>query len=889
MEKQTSPGASTELTLDKGWIAKRFNDIVPREEDEETPEYIIRVGRTLTSGDYAPQDLMEAIVPGTVLSTLVHNGIYQDPYSGDNVKSIPDIYNAGRDFYTYGFYTTFDLPIGFAGQRACLQFRGINYSADVFLNGTKVNSSPLQGMFLRHFLDITNLASFGSPNHLAVIVYPVDHPGDVSQGGQGGDHQIAQDVTAQYVEGWDWVIPIPDRNTGIWDRVSARTSGPVVIRDPHVITQLPNGAQGAALITISADLCNGSDAAQSGTLTYTLEGQTQSQDFDLNPGETKTITFSSLSLTNPRLWWPNGYGAQELYDVDFSVNVLGYGSSDTESVRFGVREITSEIDSSTQGRVFSVNGQQIFVRGGNWICSDAMLRLSAKRYHDEVRFHAEMNLNMIRVWGGSIAERPEFYDACDEFGLLVMQEFWMTGDCNGTWGAGSTSWPLDHNLYINCAADTVKLLRNHPSLCFWCGGNELNPSMQPPPDIEAALTGKIMPNLDGMPNMPGTARLYIPSSLSEGLGPGDGPYGIVTTASYYKVGLNRFSFNPELGSVGTPVVETLRRFLSTEALANFPVDQNWGQEWRLHTYIPYSNPQDNCPDQIATYGNPKTVDDFALRAQIINYVQYRALYEGASKYMWTKYAGILVWKSQNPWTGLRGQFYDWYLDQTGGYYGARKACEPVHVQLNWDDLTFGIINCTSDTLTNLEVQYTIYHYLTGEQLTQQSEAVAQVGASSAYLSSSPITIPADNLPIHFIRIALTDSNGNLFSENLYWRSASDTEDFKDFMNLPQVSLDGAVTISADGSDYVMQASLTNSKASVAFFVRLKVINPNAPSGGDNRILPTIYDDNYFTLLPGETKEVPMRCSQADAGNIEPQVWVEGYNVISSQLTPNQTA
>ena len=882
MEKQTLPVAATEWVLDSGWLTKKASDAAD--------------GATITASRYVPQGWMEAIVPGTILTTLVRNGVYQDPYvsgseSPDQMLKppAPDIYVAGRDFYTYWFYTTFDLPTATEGQRAWLQFRGINYSADAFLNGGQANTSLLQGMFLRHYLDITNLANFGGANRLAVIVYPVDHPGDVSQGGQGGDHQIAQDVSAQYVEGWDWIIPIPDRNTGLWDCVSVHTSGPVVIRDPHVISQLPNGPTNDALITVSADLINGSDAPQSGTLTYTLEQQKQSQNFNLNPGETTTINFSALGLTNPRLWWPNGYGAQELYEMYFSVDVSGYGPSDTEFVSFGVREITSDIDPSTKGRVFSVNGQQIFVRGGNWICSDAMLQLSGKRYHDEVQFHAEMNLNMIRVWGGSIAERPEFYDACDEYGLLVMQEFWMTGDCNGTWGHSSIEWPLDHRLYINCAGDTVRMLRNHPSLCFWCGGNELNPSLpQPPADIEAALTQDIMPNLDGMPGLPGTQRLYIPSSLSAGLGPGDGPYGIVLTAGYYTLKLNFQSFNPELGSVGTPVVETLQRFLSADALANFPVNQTWGPEWRLHKYMPYSNPPDNCPDQIASYGQPKnmTVDDFALRAQIVNYVQYRALYEGANKYMWSHYTGILVWKAQNPWTGLRGQLYDWYLDQTGGYFGARKACEMVHVQLNWDDLTFGIVNCTADTLTKLQVQYTIYHYLNGQQLSQQSETVAQVGANSTYLSSFAITIPTDNLPIHFIRMALIESGGHLLSENLYWRSAFDPEDFTAFMNLPQVSLEGMVSISTDGLYYVMQVSLTNSATSVAFFVRLKVLNANALSGADNRVLPTIYEDNYFTLMPGEVKNLSVSCLQTDAGNVEPTFWVEGYNVTAFQITPS---
>ena len=861
-----------EWLLDDGWLAKKASEVGVD-------------GTVITSVGYSLDEWVEAVVPGTILSTLVCNGVYPDPYLYKNNTEIPDIFKAGQDFYTYWFYTEFELSASMKGKMVYLQFRGINYSAEVFLNGAKVRNKLLQGMFQRHFLDITAFAKFGGTNRLAVIVYPVAHPGDVSKGGQGGDHQIAQDVTAQYVEGWDWMIPTPDRNTGIWDRVSLHVSGPVTIRDPHVVTQLTDGARGGALITVSADLVNGSGAAQNGTVTYMLEEHTLSQDFSLGPDETKTIAFPSLSLSQPRLWWPNGYGSQELYEMDFSLDVKGYGFSDAASVCFGVREIQSYIDPDTQGRVFCVNGQRIFVRGGNWICSDGMLRLSAKRYRDEVRFHAEMNLNMIRVWGGSIAERPEFYDACDEYGLLVMQEFWMTGDCNGRWGSGDINWPLDYDLYIECAADTVKMLRNHPSLCFWCGGNELEPSMpQPPADIESALEQEIMPNLDGMPDMPGTQRLYIPSSLSGGLGPGDGPYGIVATNEYYTMALNRYAFNPELGSVGTPVVETLRRFLSPEALYDFPVDQVWGEEWRFHTYIPYSNPQEGCRDQIAIYGDPKTVDDFALQAQIVNYVQYRALYEGASKFMWTHKTGILVWKTHNPWTGLRGQLYDYYHDQTGGYFGVRKACELVHIQLNWDDLTFAIVNCTSGRLENLRVQYTVHHYLNGQQLWQESKMVQQVSAGSTYISPTPVTIPKDDLLIHFIRMMLTDAHGNLLSENLYWRSASDPENFTSFKELQQISLDGAVRISTSGSDYVLEASLKNPAGCVAFAVRLKVINPNAQSP-ENRVLPTLYDDNYFTLMPGEAKQVVMHCSQTDAGNVKPQVWLEGYNVIKNRLTP----
>ncbi|HEX6715665.1 MAG TPA: hypothetical protein VF088_01060 [Pyrinomonadaceae bacterium] len=420
------------------------------------------------------------------------------------------------------------------------------------------------------------------------------------------------------------------------------------------------------------------------------------------------------------------------------------------------------------------------------------------------------------------------------------------------------------------------MLRNHPSLCFWCGGNELNVFILPPPDIEQALSKEIIPELDG--------RLYITSSLSGGLGPGDGPYGILPNSAFF-TGANFYTFNPEMGSIGTPVVETLRRFLSAAALANFPKDQTSGREWDLHTYIAYSNPKANCPDQIASYGTPTnmTVDDFALRAQIANYLQYRALFEGMNMSMWTTYTGILVWKGQNPWTGLRGQFYDWYFDQTGGYFGTRKACEPLHVQLNWNNLKFGVVNCTDTAMMNATVQYTIYHYLTGKQLSQQSVAVNQVNAYSTYTSSSAIVLPTDNLPIHFILMKLIDAGGKTRSENLYWRSRANPENFAAFMQLGQVKLSGNVNVSMEGQEYVLIATVTNPADNVAFFIRLKVIKPPAVSGSDNRVLPTFYDDNYFTLMPGDKRTIAMRCSQNDAGGVVPQVWVEGYNVSPSQL------
>ncbi|MEJ7659230.1 MAG: glycoside hydrolase family 2 TIM barrel-domain containing protein [Hymenobacter sp.] len=235
---------------------------------------------------------------------------------------------------------------------------------------------------------------------------------------------------------------------------------------------------------------------------------------------------------------------------------------DEETVPVGIREITTNWNARTQSRQVLVNRQRIFIKGGNWILSDALLRLSVARYDAEVRLHRDANLNLLRVWGGGILERPEFYAACDQYGLLVMQDFWMSGDANGRWqdpAKKDDQWtrrqyPDNHRLFINSAADQVKMIRNYASLAMWCGGNEITP----PKDILAALADSILPQLDG-------TRWLAPYSNSDSLsfnflgGNGDGPYGIQPIRRFWAE--RTFPFNTEVGSVGTGDYESLARFL----------------------------------------------------------------------------------------------------------------------------------------------------------------------------------------------------------------------------------------------------------------------------------------------------------------------------------------
>ncbi|KAK3200263.1 hypothetical protein Dsin_023678 [Dipteronia sinensis] len=780
--------------LDSGWLAARSTEVQ-------------LTGTQLTTthppaGPTAPW--MDAVVPGTVLATLVKNKVVPDPFYGLENETIIDIADSGREYYTFWFFTTFQCKLS-GTQHLDLNFRGINYSAEVYLNGHKTILP--KGMFRRHSLNVTDTLHPDGQNLLAVLVHPPDHPGTIPPGGgQGGDHEIGKDVTTQYVEGWDWIAPIRDRNTGIWDEVSISVTGPVKIIDPHLVSSLFDNYK-RVYLHATTELENRSALAAECSLniqvTMELEGgvclveHLQTQKLSIPARARVQYTFPQLFFYKPNLWWPNGMGKQSLYNVNISVDVKGYGESDLWSHLFGFRKIESYIDKATGGRLFKVNGQPIFIRGGNWIVSDGLLRLSKKRYKTDIKFHADMNLNMIRCWGGGLAERPEFYHYCDIYGLLVWQEFWITGDVDGRGvPVSNPDGPLDHDLFMLSARDTVKLLRNHSSLALWVGGNE----QVPPEDINKALKndlklhpffinsneiGKSMKDLslaekDPSQYLDGT-RVYIQGSMWDGFADGkgnftDGPYEIQYPEDFFKDSFYKYGFNPEVGSVGMPVAATIKATMPPEGwqiplfkkLPNGYIEEVPNPIWDYHKYIPYSKPG-KVHDQIEPYGIPKDLNDFCLKAQLVNYIQYRALLEGWTSRMWTKYTGVLIWKNQNPWTGLRGQFYDHLLDQTAGFYGCRSAAEPIHVQLNLATYFIEAVNTMSEELSDVAIEASVWdlegtcpYYKVIEKLSVPPKKVVPIIEMKYPKSKNP-------KPVYFLLLKLYHmSDYRIISRNFYW-------------------------------------------------------------------------------------------------------------------------
>lgn len=840
------PGEKTLIHSD--WYARKANEVKMD-------------GNRLSAAPLDKTGWLPARVPGTVLTTLLENHMYPAPEFGLNNNLIPDIHEVGNDFYTYWFTRQFNINNLPEGRNVWLNFRGINYKAEIFLNGKRINRNTHEGMFLRKTFNITPYLRTDAPNVLAVLVYPPTHAGNPN-GGQGGDGQIARNNTMQYTPGWDWIQPVRDRNTGIWDEVSITTTGPVCLSSPYVVTKVPGvrdpetKTQREAFVNTSVELENTGSTSLKGLLVCETNGTRLTQPVTLSPFEKKTVSLNPLAVKNPRLWWPNGIGEQPLYDMNLSFEI-GNQVSDRERLRYGIREITSDKCPDNGGRRFFVNGQKIYVTGGNYINSDWLLRLSPERYRDEVRFHAEMNLRMIRVWGGALVERPEFYNACDEFGILVFQDLWGSGDCNGAWedptkmDSRERRWeyPDNHDLFIASVEDQVKMIRNHPSLCFWCGANEWPLAK----DIDQCLRKEVFPQLD-------PERLFVSFSTDtlftrNYLGDnGDGPYGIQEPEWFFS--FRSHPFNPEAGSVGFPEVESMREMMTEQDLAGFPrkgFTRNY--TWRYHKDLGYG-------DHLERYGEVKDIETYCKYAQVVNYDQYRSFMEGWASHMWDWYTGILIWKTQNPWTSLRGQMYDWSLDVNASLYGTRKGCEPLHAYYNPVTRKAGLLNTTLKDYTDLSIVARIYN-LEGKLLWEKETRASSKANTVQELLDIPV--PEGIQGAYFLRLAL---NADVL--NIYWLT-TEPKDYTSLSQLPKSRPDIKTEIKKEGSNFVGTVRLS-ADSQISFFNRIKVFDRET----GKRILPVHYSDNYITLMPGDQQEISLEFP-ANLPEERIQIVVDSYN------------
>ena len=819
-------------------------------------------GEKISLSNYATANWMPAIVPGTVLNSLVYNQKYPEPYYGINnkieSKLIPDISETGRDFYTYWFRTDFTVPQSFKGKTVWLQLDGINYRAEVWVNGNLL--STMNGMFIQDYIDVTDFVKIGGKNGLAIKVYPVDVPGSAkpkSWGAagefhNGGNGNIGLNTTMLMTVGWDFTFMdgIRDRNTGIWKNISLYATGRVALRHPFVKSELRKPDYDQARETVSVEIINPSTSNR--VISCKVKGEivgeniTFEKTFRLMRGEEKTATFSpeefpQLIINSPKLWWPVNKGPQNLYDLKLTVSVDGK-DCDSVKTRFGIREIVSDRKTPDKSRVFYVNGKRLFIRGTNWI-PEAMLRTSDERTYAELRYSRQSGVNLLRMWGGGIAESDYFFQLCDELGLLVWQEFWMTGD---------TRHPHDKGLYMSNVESTVKRIRNHPSLAYYVASNE---------STEVTGTPELLNKLDG-------TRGFQMQSECEGVHDGS-PYKQVNPMQHYENtasprGSRVDGFNPEYGAPTLPTVEILREMMDEKDL--WPINK---EVWDYLDGNGFHLMSTMYTDLVNNYGKSSSIDEFAQKGQLLGAINSKSIWE-VWNYNKLDYgdrfcSGLLFWYHNCSMPQVASRMWDWSLEPTASLYHTANSLEPLHAQFDYLKNTVSVVNDYYREFKNYKVIAQVYD-INSKKVFEES-AVVNLPSDGVVNDALTIRFPENISQVHFIKLILKDENGKDVSSNFYWRSNDKYEGsktltgpaasgFEDLSKLKQAKVKLTYKVREDDNNYFVDITLRNTSGQIAFFNQLQFLNSKM-----SPIRPSFYTDNFFSLMPGEKKTVTIETAK----------------------------
>jgi Exo-beta-D-glucosaminidase Ig-fold domain/Concanavalin A-like lectin/glucanases superfamily/Glycosyl hydrolases family 2, sugar binding domain/Glycosyl hydrolases family 2/Glycosyl hydrolases family 2, TIM barrel domain len=909
------PPAKTTLRKDEdgAWTLSGGWRLTPAPKVSATAEQISQPG-------FRPESWWAATVPGTVLTTMVDRGVYPDPDYGLNNMAIPESLNK----QDYWYRNEFTAPKQSKGERRTLVLEGINYHAEVWLNGKHIGQ--VTGAFERGVFNVTEALRAGETNALAIRISPPPHPGIPQEqsilggAGENGGMMCLDGPTFVATEGWDWIPAERDRDSGLWQEVRLVPSGQVKVSDPQVVTtlhRLPTGQSDTsqADVSITVPLKNASQESVRGKLTASFEGVAISREIAVAPGEQsvslKPGDFPQLHLAHPRLWWPNGYGKAELYHLRVTFTEES-GTTSVATSQFGVREVTYElslfdghgemrrveyspsddrdrespaVDVSHDGMrlisrkrgaaqavasiapgadsassfhtvadagpapylVVKVNGVRIAARGGNWGMDDARKRVSREHLEPYFRLHRDAGLNIIRNWVGQSTEET-FYQLADEYGLMVWNDFW---DSTQNYNVEAA----DPQLFLENAHDTITRFRNHPSIVLWCGRNEGVPQ----PIINEGLV-KLIHSLDG-------TRYYSPSSNEVNL-QGSGPYSYQDPADYFAK-LNA-GFSVETGTPSLPTRAWFERWL--------PEADRWpiSDDWAYHDWHQAGNGDVNSFDQHmeAQFGAATNLDDYVRKAQMMNYVDHRAIFEGMNAHLWSPNSGRMLWMTQPAWPSTMWEIFTSDYDTQASYYGTKKACEPLHVQLDLSNDTVQVANTTTESHPGLKVIARVYSL--DNRLLLSKDAVINAGAD-AVTAGFPLELaPLMGDGVVLVRLELQSGNGQRLSDNFYWRAAHDAG-YRALTRLPEAAV---TTTAARVGGEEIRVHLRNAGPVAALAGKLTLLHADG-----TQVLPAYYSDNYLSLLPGEDRLITISLPEEERRR-GIRLTMSGWNMkpISSDLS-----
>ncbi len=839
-------------------------------------------GETVSTPAFKDDGWLKTAVPSTVLAAQVAAGVVPDPYFGDNLRKLPGTsYPVGQNFSNlpmsadspyacaWWYRKAFVAPAAAAaGEHYWLLFGGINYRGEVWLNGHRIaDGSEVAGAYRTYRLDVTEFLAPGKENVLAVkVTAPTE-----------------KDLGINWV---DWNPAPPDKDMGLWGAVALVESGAVTVESPLVVTHFPDATLDTAELTVYAELHNATDKTVKGTVAGTAAGAPFEQAVELGPHEDRTVVFApeqfpALRIHNPKPWWPFQMGNAHLEKVTVSFSVQGQETGE-KSAEFGIREITSEL--TVHGsRLFRVNGKPILIRGGGW-SQDMMLRTNAKRLRDQFRLVRDLRLNTIRLEGKM--ETDDFFRLADEQGILVMAG-WC---CCDHWEHWKSWTPEDLQIATASLRSQMLRLRNHPSLLVWLNGSD-NP---PTPEVERAYL-----RVEAQTHWPNPILSSATGATTTVTGESGvkmtGPYDYVAPGYWY-LGLRyggAAGFNTETSpGPAIPSLASRRKFL--------PDPEAWppSADWSLHNGGGgFVNLKVFDEAMEAIYARPASAAQYERIAQTMEYDSERAMFEAYAKNKYDS-TGVIQWMLNNAWPSMIWHLYDYYLDAGGGYFGAKKACEPVHIQYSYDDQSIVAVNSTYAAVKGLHATVEI-HNPAWKKLYSAEGTVDLAADSAERVFAIPESLFAGAERTFLIDLTLKDAHGQIVSHNFYWvpgmlttfdwqtteythTPAARQEDLTALANLPPASVSAHAEAMTSAKGREIRVRLENHSQILAFQVRAAV----RTKAGD-LIAPVLWSDNWIELTPGETTTLTALLPDETTG--EPVVEVEGWNVAPVTLTPQLVA
>lgn len=803
-------------------------------EEESTGVWISQVG-------YNAESWIPATVPGTVLTSYKNIGAVPDPNYADNIFQISESFFNSNFWYR----NEFRIPEDFKQERIFLNLDGINWKANIFLNGEEIGRQ--EGAFIRGVYDITDIVEYNCSNILAIKIEKNAHIGAIKEKYEvntdfNGGILGADNPTFHASIGWDWISTIRGRNIGIYNDVYLTTSGDVTVHDPFVQTSLALPDTKATL-TPEVIVKNHSSEAVKGILSGNIGAITFEQEIQLAANEEKVATFDPQVFTqlkdqDLKLWWPKGYGEPHLYDANFSFNINGK-LSDSEDFKVGVRQMDFNEDNGVLS--LYVNGRRFIGRGGNWGFGENNLNYRAREYDIAVAHHANMNFTMMRNWVGQIGDE-ELYEACDRHGIMVWQDFWLANPAD-------SPDPYDNEMFIANAEDYVRRIRSHASIGIYCGRNE----GFPPEVIDKALRRIVKEQHPGIH--------YISSSADEVVS-GHGPYRALPVREYFTIENGSDKFHSERGMPNVMNYESLARTLKPEDL--WPQSNKWGQ----HDFTMEGAQRGLTFNAMIEkgFGKPESAKEFTELAQWINYDGYRGMFESRS----LNRKGLLLWMTHPAWPSMVWQTYDYYFEPTAAYFGCMKGNEPLHIQWNAATDNVEVVNYSAGNHPSLTAKAQIIN-MDGSVVWEK-----QVNIESREDTTEKcfkLEFPSALSSAHFVKLWLYDGE-DIVSDNFYIRGTEEGN-YQAIRQMPKVTLEQTVTThKADNGDWTGNIVIKNSTDTPALMIRINVLGAE---DGD-QILPMFYSDNYFSLLPGEEKSIDFNWKDVDTRCNKPEVVVTGYNV-----------